>query len=85
MDSNNTQAFYFFLGWLIIILGFWGMTKFEGTRTILYYMLILLIVLDLVTHSTEIANILAAAGFTTQLPPNQAELQNIGGPAVHAT
>lgn len=59
---DQAPAYYFFISWIGILIAFWGATKFEGTRTIIYYLLILLIVLDLVSHSTEINDILRAGG-----------------------
>lgn len=41
---------YFVAGWGAILFSIWGMSKFEGTRTLLYYLFWLGIVLDIVTH-----------------------------------
>jgi hypothetical protein len=66
MDTSS--AYYYFVGWAVIFLAAWGMTKAEGTRTILYYLIILAIVLDLVTHAQELQDILSKAGFQTTIP-----------------
>lgn len=86
MDSSS--AYYFFIGWSIILIAFFGMNKFEGTRTILYYLLWLLVVLDIVTHYKELEDILSKAGFQTTtfqpLPTNVAG-QLTGGGSIHGT
>lgn len=60
---DTTSAYYFFIGWFLILGSLWLMAKAEGTRTLVYYILVLAIVLDLVTHYAEINGILTSAGF----------------------
>jgi hypothetical protein len=89
MDNSNTSAYYFFVGWSLILLAFFGMNKFEGTRTVLYYLLWLLVVFDIVSHYAEIQSILAQAGFqiSTITPANvpvNLAVSNSGG-ALHGT
>lgn len=57
----NNNAYSFFIGWFIIIGMFWGSTRFEGTRTLTYYVLWLSIVLLLVTHSNEFGSLIRGA------------------------
>lgn len=52
IDTSSTQ--YFFGGWAVVLLTIWIMAKFEGTRSLLYYLFWLGIVLDVVSHSEEI-------------------------------
>lgn len=68
MEPSANSAYYFFIGWGIIIFAFFGLNKFEGTRTILYYMIWLLVVLDVVTHYQDLKTILSNAGFETSSP-----------------
>lgn len=75
---NTDSAYYFFIGWFLVLGSIWGLSKFEGGRTVIYYLLILAIALDLVTHSTEIANILSASGWQTNPPPSEGVLQHLG-------
>ncbi len=70
MNTEVTDsAYYFFIAWFFILLGFWAMLKSEGTRTILYYLILLAIVLDLVINAQQIQTWLENAGIiTTQNP-----------------
>lgn len=52
IDTSSTQ--YFVAGWSVILFSIWVLSKYEGTRTLLYYLFWLGIVLDLVAHSEEI-------------------------------
>lgn len=52
IDTSSTQ--YFVAGWSVILFSIWILSKYEGTRTLLYYIFWLGIVLDLVSHSEEI-------------------------------
>jgi hypothetical protein len=72
---NTDSAYYFFVAWIIILGTGWAMTKAEGTRTILYYLIILAIVLDLVTHAQEIQDILSKAGIVAGTSTNETTLQ----------
>lgn len=72
MDTSS--AYYFFIGWFLILGSLWLMAKAEGTRTLVYYILVLAIVLDLVTHYAEINGILTSAGFL------KADFLTEGGP-----
>lgn len=60
------KAYSFFIGWFIIILLFYGSTKFEGTKTVTYYILWLAIVLTLVTHYDTFTALIQGA-----VPPDQ--------------
>jgi hypothetical protein len=73
LNTNEDNAYYFFIAWIFIIGGAWLMTKAEGTRTILYYLIVLAIVLDLVTHADQIAAFIKPTGVlapTTNLSAN---------------
>lgn len=52
IDTSSTQ--YFVAGWTVVLFSIWILSKYEGTRTLLYYLFWLGIVLDLVTHSEDI-------------------------------
>jgi hypothetical protein len=52
IDTSSTQ--YFVAGWAVILFSIWLLSKYEGTRTALYYLFWLGVVLDLVSHSEEI-------------------------------
>jgi nucleoside recognition membrane protein YjiH len=54
----------FLIKWLILVLLFVVMGKFEGTRTILYYTLWLTIVLLLIASSDEISAALGTSSGT---------------------
>lgn len=70
MNSEVTDsAYYFFIAWFFILLGFWAMLKSEGTRTILYYLIILAIVLDLIINAKQIQTWLENAGIITPQNP----------------
>lgn len=56
MDTSDISIF--FGGWIIIIFMLYTFSRIEGTKTILYYVLWLGVVLDVVTHGTEIKIIL---------------------------
>ena len=61
------NGFYtFMIGWIVIIVVFYGSTKFEGTRTITYYVLWLAIVLTVITHSNELTTLIQGA-----VPPQE--------------
>lgn len=75
--SPATSAYNFFIGWLIIIGLFWGSTKFEGTKTLTYYILWLAIILTLVTHADEL-NTLIQGAVPTATDQNLQE--GFGGP-----
>ena len=68
MNQSQT-AYSFFIGWGVIIALFWGGTKLESTKTIIYYVLWLSIVLLLVTHSQTITNIIQGSGIQEQSTP----------------
>lgn len=59
---NNSTAFSFFIGWSVIIVAFWGATKFEGSKTVLYFTLWLAVLLTIVAHYQEIIQIVTGAG-----------------------
>lgn len=73
---NTSDVGLFFGGWLIIFFSLWAMSKFEGTKTALYYLLWTGVVLDIVTHGQEIQtmfekfNIIPNSG-----PTNEGQLQ----------
>lgn len=50
------------VGWTIILALFIGSTRYEGSRTITYYVLWLSIVLILVTHAGELTTLLRGTG-----------------------
>lgn len=57
------SGFYpFVVGWGIILALFVGSTRYEGTRTITYYVLWLAIVLTLVTHANELTTLIQGTG-----------------------
>jgi len=57
------NGFYgFVVGWGIILALFIGSTRYEGTRTLTYYVLWLAIVLVLVTHAPELTTLLQGTG-----------------------
>ena len=62
---NSNSAFSFFLGWSVIIAMYWGFLKYEGTRTIIYYVAWLAVILTVVAHYKELQSILSDAGFST--------------------
>lgn len=63
------NGFYgFIIGWSIILVLFYGSTKFEGTRTLTYYVLWLAIVLTIITHSKELTTLIESA---VPAPPPQ--------------
>ena len=55
---NTSDVGLFAGGWLILLGSLYVMNKFEGTRTIVYYILWLGIALDLAVHGVEIQNVL---------------------------
>lgn len=59
---TNNSAYSFFLGWLVIIVAFWAGLKLEGTKTIIYYVLWLTVVLTVVVHYQELTEIIRGAG-----------------------
>lgn len=77
LDTNSAQ--YFLAGWGVILFSIWVMAKFEGTRTLLYYLFWLGIVLDLVTHGTLIATYLAVI-FPGLYNPSDATINEQYGP-----
>lgn len=82
MDSSNTSAYYFFIGWSIILIAFFSMLQFEGTRTLLYYLLWLLVVFDIVSHYSQIQDFLSNAGFQTSSTTPQVPVNLTGGGGV---
>lgn len=52
IDTSSTQ--YFIAGWAVVLGSIWALSKYEGTRTLLYYLFWLGVVLDLVSHSEEL-------------------------------
>ena len=52
------SAYSFFIGWAIIFLLFWGGTKFEGTKTLIYYVLWLSIILAIVANYKQFTSLL---------------------------
>lgn len=56
-----SSAYNFFIGWFIILGLFYGSLKFEGTKTLTYYVLWLNIVLMLVTHSDTLKTLIEGA------------------------
>lgn len=60
--NQSTTAYSFFIGWGVIIALFWGATKLEWSKTIIYYVLWLSIVLLIVTHSQNLQSIIAGSG-----------------------
>ena len=61
LDTSSVQ--YFFGGWLVILVTIWVMSKFEGTKTLLYYLFWLGIVLDIVVHYDILVSYFATLGF----------------------
>lgn len=61
-----STAYSYFIGWFIIILLFYGSTKFEGTKTLTYYILWLAVVLTLLTHYNTFRELIQSA-----VPPQQ--------------
>lgn len=61
MTTNTSYSF--FVGWLLIIMAAFTMNTFEGTRTVLYYLLWLLVIFDIVSHYKDINMFLYNAGF----------------------
>jgi hypothetical protein len=73
------SAISFFLGWTVIFLILYAMTKSKVGKKLLYYILWLLLVLVLVTHSNEITTLINSTGITSgvALPPtNTTPIQN---------
>lgn len=75
MNSGYT----FFIGWGIIGALFYGGVRFESSRTIIYYILWLSIVLMLVTHAPQLSQFIQGAipgaqggitGSAPQIPSN---------------
>jgi predicted aspartyl protease len=71
------SAFSFFIAWSLIVVLFWTGSRFEGTRTIEYYVLWLSVVLMLVTHYKELTTILEASGLpqAATIPAEEANRQ----------
>jgi hypothetical protein len=55
-------SYGFFLGWSVLIIAFVLSMKFEGTKTIAYFILWLAVVLTLVAHYQELQTIVSGAG-----------------------
>lgn len=77
IDTDSLQ--YFLAGWGVILGTIWLMAKFEGTKTLLYYLFWLGIVLDLVTHGTQIAAFVSVI-FPNLYNPSQATINEQYGP-----
>lgn len=60
-------AFNFLLGWAIVFTSVWVGLKYEGSRALIYYLAWLLIVLNLVAHYSEVAEIFTQSGLTPEI------------------
>lgn len=79
LDTSSTQ--YFIAGWTIILGTIWIMSKFEGTKTLLYYLFWLGVVLDLVTHGQQISTWLMIFFPQAVPPPSDRNYPSGSGPA----
>ncbi|HET7639230.1 MAG TPA: hypothetical protein VFK47_10885 [Ktedonobacteraceae bacterium] len=64
-------AYAFFVGWGIIIMAGWAMSKYDATKRIVYYSLWLAVFLVLLTRSKEISTFVQATGLALTNPPAQ--------------
>lgn len=61
-------VYKFFIGWLLIIGLFYGLSKFETGQKILYYMLWLSVILVLVAYQEEIMLFIKSTGIAINQP-----------------
>lgn len=73
---NTSDVGLFFGGWILVIMTMWAMSKLEGTKTALYYLLWLGVALDLVTHGQEISDLFTKFGINPG-PTNEGTLTPI--------
>lgn len=68
----NPTGYNFFLGWTFVLLLFWLGSRYEGSRTIIYYVAWLAVLLLIVTHYKAINLIFTNIGLEPDtLQPSQ--------------
>jgi hypothetical protein len=65
--GTGSSGIMWFMGWGIILVMLWGMSKFGPTKILLYWLLWLTILWQLLGHATELQDLMNAA-FTQFVP-----------------